>query len=131
MEVIQFESDDIDKIVANLSESDLDALPFGAVQVDKEGVILKFNRTEAEIVGVSANVIGKNFFKDVAPCAQVPEFYGKFQKGVESGELSVIFDFDYDYTTSAFGGTKRHRARIHMKKAVVDDTFWIFAKRVL
>ena len=42
-------------------------------------------------------VIGKNFFKDVAPCTNTPAFKGAFDAGVKSGKLSVMFDYVFDY----------------------------------
>ena len=70
--------------IENLSESGLDALPFGAIRLDRNGTILAFNRAEADITGRRReSVIGKNFFTEVAPCTNVQEFAGRFREGVE------------------------------------------------
>lgn len=132
MEIVRFDQDDVEAIVANMSATDLDNLPFGAVNVDSDGKILQFNKAEGDIVGTDPKaVIGKNFFTEVAPCAAVPEFLGRFQEGVKSGALSTLFEFEYDYGQSSVASAPKHRAKIHMKKAISGDgTFWIFAKRL-
>jgi hypothetical protein len=61
--------------------------------VDASGTILKYNATEGAITGRDPKaVLGRNFFRDVAPC-----------------------------TT---------KVKVHMKRALSGETFWIFVKRV-
>jgi photoactive yellow protein len=80
--------------IEGLSESALDRLPFGAIRLDKDGTILRYNQTEADLVGrKKENVIGKNFFTDVAPCTNVQEFAGQFREGIEKGFLHTVFPY--------------------------------------
>jgi photoactive yellow protein len=77
----------------------LDALPFGAIQLGGDGTILAYNRSESALSGLAPeNVIGKNFFQDVAPCAAVKEFAGRFEtlraKG-ENGRAKLRFVFKF------------------------------------
>ena len=131
MKVVKFDQDDVDAIIATLSQRDLDDLPFGAVNVDASGRIISFNKAEGDIVGVDPKaVIGKNFFTEVAPCANVPEFEGRFRDGVSKGDLHTMFEFEYDFGRAPLTNGTRHKVRIHMKKAIVGDTFWILAKRL-
>src|SRR5580698_5050615 len=59
----------------------LDALPFGAIQLSGDGAIVGYSRGESALSGLAAkDVIGKHFFRDVAPCASVREFAGKFEE---------------------------------------------------
>jgi PAS domain-containing protein len=54
-----------------LAESELDTLPVGMIQLDPSGKVLKFNQTESDLVRVKkAEVLGKSFFDEVAPCTR-------------------------------------------------------------
>jgi photoactive yellow protein len=71
--------------LAALSQEEVDDLPYGFVVLDGEGKILLYNRYEARLSRLPVErVIGKNFFKDVAPCTRVEAFYGRFLQLVES-----------------------------------------------
>lgn len=126
MEMIKFDSDDLGNQLAKMNDSQIENLAFGAINLDAQGKILKYNKAEGEITGRNPqDVIGKNFFREVAPCTNSAEFYGKFKKGVDSGNLSTMFEYTFDYKM------KPTKVKVHMKKALGDeDTFWIFVKRV-
>jgi photoactive yellow protein len=58
----------------------LDALPFGAIVVDADGTIVAYNQYESRLARKDRDaVIGKNFFRDLAPCTAVKEFEGRMQ----------------------------------------------------
>jgi len=91
-------ADDLLKRVDSLGTSDLDALPFGMIQLDRTGKILKFNRTEANLARINQErQLGRNFFDDVAPCTKVREFYGRFQEGLEKRSLYETFGFVFKF----------------------------------
>lgn len=76
--------------VLGLSREDLDLLPFGFVTVDDHGIIEAFNAFESQLSGLqAARVMGRNFFREVAPCTAVKEFEGRFRAMVESGEAGM------------------------------------------
>jgi photoactive yellow protein len=88
---------DLEKI-DRMSETELDELPFGAIRLDRNGVILSYNMTESKLTGRRRErVIGRNFFTDVAPCTNVQSFAGRFREGVEKGELHAIFPYRFDF----------------------------------
>lgn len=80
-----------------LSPADLDELPVGAVELDPDGVVLSYNAAEERLTGFDrARVIGRNFFVDVAPCARVEEFHGRYLELVTTGapgpaQLKFVF----------------------------------------
>ena len=81
-----------------LTEEELNALPVGLIQLDPEGKVLTYNRTESRLAGFDPDdVIDRNFFYDIAPCARVQEFYGRFRAGVEARELHEVFPFEFDF----------------------------------
>ena len=105
--------------VGSMGAVELDALPFGAIQLDEAGTILSYNRAEERISGrKAAEVIGKNFFRDVAPCTRVKRFFGAFQLGLERRELNEVFDFTFRFPT----GAREVRIRMIYSRAAV----WIF-----
>ncbi|RUO80736.1 photoactive yellow protein [Idiomarina tyrosinivorans] len=125
MEIIQFGSNDIENKLASMDKDQLDNVAFGAIQLDANGKILQYNAAEGDITGRSPDqVIGKNFFTDVAPCTNSPEFKGKFDQGVKEGNLNTMFEYTFDYEM------KPTKVKVHMKKALVDDSYWVFVKRL-
>ncbi len=125
MEIVRFGSDDIENVLSKMDAGELDSLAFGAVQLDKEGNILSYNAAESEITGRSPEeVMGKNFFTQVAPCTNTDEFFGKFREGVESGNLNNLFEYVFDYKMTPT------KVQVHMKKALQGDSYWVFVKRV-
>jgi len=125
METVRFGQDDIENQLQKMGDQDLDGLAFGAIQVDKDGKILQYNAAEGDITGRDPNqVVGKNFFKEVAPCTNSEDFYGKFKEGVAKGSLNAMFEYTFDYKMTPT------KVKVHMKKALTGDSYWIFVKRV-
>lgn len=83
--------------VFDLTREQLDELPFGVITLDRQGIILRYNRAEADLAERSAVVtVGLRFFSDVAPCTDVRAFRGRFEafaQGIGSGV--EIFDFSF------------------------------------
>ncbi|MFQ3620585.1 MAG: photoactive yellow protein [Spirochaetales bacterium] len=125
MEQVQFDSKNIANVISKMSNDEVDKLAFGAIKLDKTGKILSYNKTEGDITGRKPEeVIGKNFFTEVAPCTNQPEFYGKFKEGVSKGELNVLFEYIFDYKM------KPTKVKVHMMKSLVDESYFIFVKRI-
>lgn len=85
----------------SLTPEAFDELPFGVVELDPDGVILGYNRAEERIAHRRREeVIGRNFFSEVAPCTNVQEFAGRFRRMVASGKpaeegLEFVFRFPH------------------------------------
>lgn len=125
MELVSFGSNDIENTLARMTTGQLDKVAFGAIQLDASGKILQYNAAEGDITGRKpSEVIGKSFFRDVAPCTNRPEFQDRFADGVKSGNLNTMFEYVFDYQM------KPTKVKVHMKKALIDDTYWVFVKRL-
>lgn len=125
VELVGFNKPDIDNVLNRMAEKDIDKLAFGAIELDSKGVVLRYNAAEGAITGRSpAAVIGKNFFRDVAPCTSKPAFKGVFDAGVAQNNLNTMFEYVFDYQM------KPTKVKVHMKKALSGGTFWIFVKRI-
>ncbi len=69
--------------IDSISEAELDSKPYGVIQLDGEGRVLRYNAFESQLSGLNQQkVIGKNFFTQIAPCTGVQEFYGRFKEGM-------------------------------------------------
>ncbi len=81
-----------------LSDSALDTLPYGMIQLDREGNVLRYNQREAVIANVDQKKqLGRSFFNEVAPCTKVKEFYGRFVEGLEKRKLYETFTFIFKF----------------------------------
>ena len=83
-----------------LLEQLLDDLPIGALILDDQGIIRRFNKYEEQLSGLPRQkTIGKSFFSEVAPCTKDIELGPKFHEGIANGslDLSVEFSFPYPY----------------------------------
>ncbi len=109
--------------IQNYGEEDLDKLPFGAIRLDREGKILSFNQAEVDITGrKKENVVGKNFFTEVAPCTNVQEFAGKFREGVQKGSLHTVFPYIFDYQMDP------RNVWVTLFYSNETDTAWVFVR---
>jgi photoactive yellow protein len=77
---------------------EFDRLPYGIIELDASGKVLAFNRFEAtRSCCRPQDVIGKNFFRDIAPCTNVQEYEGRFRSFLSSDEVEEEFDFTYPF----------------------------------
>lgn len=119
---------DLEKI-DRMSEAELDELPFGAIRLDRNGVILSYNMTESKLTGRRRErVIGRNFFTEVAPCTNVQSFAGRFREGVAKGELHAIFPYRFDFemaprdvTVTLFYSKQTGTAWVFVREAAADS----------
>lgn len=125
MEIVKFGQEDIENSLSKMNDQDLDELAFGAIELDSNGNILQYNAAEGDITGRDPeDVKGKNFFREVAPCTNTDEFFGKFKEGVASGNLNTLFEYTFDYNMMPT------KVKVHMKKALSGDSYWVFVKRL-
>lgn len=116
---------DVENVLAKMDDAQLNKLAFGAVELDAGGRILKYNAVEGAITGRDPQaMIGKNFFTEVAPCTNRPEFKGVFDAGVRGNNLNTLFEYVFDHQM------KPTKVKIHMKRAISKGSYWIFVKRV-
>jgi photoactive yellow protein len=112
--------------VPHLSPDEIDVLPFGAIVIDGDGTILRYNEFEARLARLDpSRVVGKNFFKDIAPCTAVRGFEGRLHEFVESQErVSVTFDYRFAFKHGV------EDVAITFMKMAADDTIMIAVERL-
>jgi photoactive yellow protein len=111
--------------VQDLTEEELEHLPFGAIQLDTNGRILRFNGFESKISGVAKDqAVGKMFFTEVAPCTNVKEFYGRFKEGVARKRLHEKFRYHYSFKRNPMDVT------ITLFYSDLTQSIWVFVRPV-
>ena len=102
-----------------LGSAELDALPYGMIQLDSRGVILRYSQAESRLSGLTAaECVGRHLFDEVAPCTHVAEFYGRFLEGVRLGQLDAVFNFRFSFVPPK-------DVRIHMFYSKVTRSVWV------
>lgn len=123
MEIIPFGSNDVDNILAREPQR-AEYLPFGAILLDRQGAIVKYNKAESMISNRNPDdVVGKSFFNEIAPCAKGKRFHGEFLKFHNTGQVNVMFDYKF-----AYKGTNA-AVKIHLKSQPDGQHCWLFVKR--
>jgi len=108
----------------SMTRAQLDALEYGAVKVDDSGVIELYNRYEAELANIQpADAEGKSFFTQVAPCTNNNLFFGSFKKGVQDGDLNVLFPYTFTYRM------RPTNVKVHMYRDAATRTNWVLVKK--
>lgn len=108
--------------IDRITEDEFDALRFGSVRLDKSGIILSY-RTDHGISRRRPNeMVGKNFFAEVAPCINAPDFLGRFREGVESNVLYVTFPFRFVFHSRYVD------VELTMLSCGDGETAWVFMK---
>lgn len=103
-----------------ITDEELDALPYGVVQLDAQGRVLSYNTAERDNVGCERSPIGEQYFQDVYPSSYAPEFYGRFLEAIDSQSLDETFLFTYTCSLQS------RRVQVRMYYCVRTATTWIF-----
>lgn len=108
-----------------LTDDEADRLPFGLIRLNRVGRVLLYNQAEADLAGFRPEqVVGRNFFIDIAPCTRVQEFYATFLEGVAARSLDAIFPFQFQFRN---GKTKE--VMISMFYSTQSDSVWVVVER--
>ena len=110
--------------IPSLSDVELDALSFGVICLDPDGKVLLYNLAEARLARLDrAQVLGKNFFRRIAPCTATPEFEGRvrafFRASLTVDRFPYVFDFK-------FGAQK---VEIELVRAPENDRVYLLVNR--
>ncbi len=88
----QFDAADLAATLPNLSDTDLDALDFGVVEMSRTGQVLRYNAAESRFSGLPPErVVGWHFFRDVAPCSNNRHVAQRYDEPVLDETLEYTF----------------------------------------
>jgi photoactive yellow protein len=112
--------------LGSLTAAQADTLPFGVVKLDAKGIIQLYNRYNDENFANfgGKSVIGRNYFTEVAPCANNFIFSGRFMRGAETGILDQVFDYVFTYKIEPT------KVRVHLYHHKASGTNWIFVRKI-
>jgi photoactive yellow protein len=92
---MHFHTPDAQRQLDAMTVAQLDALAFGVVRMDHDGVVTFYNASEASVSGLSGpRVLGKHFFQDVAPCTNN---YLVAQRYADEPELDASLDYVFTF----------------------------------
>jgi photoactive yellow protein len=95
-QIICFSDTDLGSFLRASSSEALDELDFGVIGMDRQGVVCEFNRYELKLASLKReNVIGKNFFIQIAPCTNNNLIAGKYLQSAQ--KTDVILDYIFTY----------------------------------
>lgn len=118
---IDFNAPDLAARIEQLSQYELDRLPFGVILLDREGTVLFYSVTEARQSGYAGSPMGQNFFA-VSRCMGGEDFRGRIMRAIETGPVDLEFGWPGDYADP----TRELRIRVQSSRA---NGFWIFIER--
>jgi photoactive yellow protein len=88
---LDFHAPDLFDQIAELTDAELDQLPYGIIAMSKDGVVAAYNKTEAQSAGLSPErVIGRHFFTSVAPCTNNYMIAHRFE---HEEEMDAVIDY--------------------------------------
>jgi photoactive yellow protein len=111
-------------VLGGLSPAELDALPFGAIRLDDSGVVCAYNAYESQLTGLAPDIVlGRNFFRDVAPCTNNALFRGTFERGLAAGRLDHLFPYTFTYRMRPVN------VKVHLVREAASGTNWVLVAR--
>ena len=89
---LQFDAPDASDRLPGLSDIELDALGFGVVEMNRAGLVMRYNETESRYSGLPRErVLGRHFFRDVAPCSNNRHVAQRFDEPMLDETLEYSF----------------------------------------
>ncbi|MBI5164244.1 MAG: hypothetical protein HY985_10130 [Magnetospirillum sp.] len=123
MTVFSFDEDDPVNPLGRLGIDDVARLPFGALELDRDGRVAAYNDTEPDGgVGARPPMLGRGFFDEVAGWAGGSIVAEEFRKGVAANDLNAVFDCAVSRLP--------YKVRVHLKISPILGTFWVFIKKL-
>lgn len=88
------ESREGDDELDSLAPDELDRLDSGVIALDAAGTIVAFSEGASMLLKLPRSaVVGRDYFRDVMPVANVPAFRGRFLAGARQGFLDERFEY--------------------------------------
>ncbi len=124
MDLPPFDEPQLAMAVERLPAECLDRLPFGAIRLDAHGRVSAYNGTERRLSGLRREVLGRDFFAEIAPCMDNADFRGRIERARKAGRLDVSFG----YVSDMPGGATDVELHVRVQSAP-DGGAWIFMLR--
>lgn len=107
-----------------LSASEVDRFDFGCIRVSDQGIVEVYNKWESDFAGVpQASAIGRNFFRELAPCTNNRLIFGRFKEGVAQDDLNTIVSYAFTYKM------RPTLVRVHLYRDSATKTNWVLVQK--
>lgn len=122
-----FVADDMLNHPEQITATMADRQGFGIIALDNHALVKIFNAAESRLSGLSTiDVLGRNFFTEVAPCTASRLFRGRFRQGLKDGIMDIHFYYTFTYRIRPVS------AHVHMFFNVrKSPLFFIFIDRII
>lgn len=121
--MFRFDDDRLSCMVEAMTPQERNALPFGAIRLDRCNTVLFYSESEARLSGMGeGGQVGRNFFADIAPCFANDEYLGRIEKARENGEIDIEMGVIGDFADD------ESELRVRVVSAP-DGGLWIFHAR--
>jgi photoactive yellow protein len=95
-----------------LTAEQRDEFGVGILALDAAGIVLACNRAAGALCGLPPNtMIGRSFFRELVPSANVPSFYGRFLSGQRRSVADQAFEFVFGRIPAPPAGANRPAVR--------------------
>ncbi|MCF8477964.1 MAG: PAS domain-containing protein [Pseudolabrys sp.] len=118
---IDLDAPDIAAQIEQLSQHDLDHLPFGVILLDPEGIVKFYSATEARLSGYGNSPLGQNFF-EVSRCFGRSDFQARIMRAQETPPVDLEMALPGDYSDP------KRELRIRVQSARQGGV-WLFVQR--
>jgi photoactive yellow protein len=119
-----FVSSEIMVSLPSLTANQLDELDFGCVKVNDKGLVEMYNLWESEFAGVpQETAMGRNFFRELAPCTNNRLIFGRFKEGVEQDNLNTIVSYAFTYKM------RPTLVKVHLYRDPATKTNWVLVQK--
>ena len=118
---VDFDAPDLAARIEQLSQFELDNLPFGVILLDREGTVLFYSATEARLSGYGEIPLGKNLFA-ISNCLDSDDFRGRIERAMSEGPLDLEIGWPGDY------GDANRELRIRVQSSR-NGGLWLFIER--
>lgn len=111
------------RIVETLTVDEIDLLPFGAIRVDADNIVVHYSAAERQLSGSGTRPrLGRSFFADIAPCMDTPHYRGRIEQARAAGRLDIRFTHIGDFAD----GERELTVRV---QSASGGGYWIFMRR--
>jgi photoactive yellow protein len=93
---VDFDARDLAARIEKIGRKDVDVLPFGAIELDREGNVLFYSEAEATQSGYGPVAAGQNLYA-LSSCLDSDGFRGRITRAMEEGPVDLEFGWSGDY----------------------------------
>jgi len=118
---IDYDAPDLAARIEQLSQDELDQLPFGVILLDPEGAVKFYSATEARLSGYPGSPLGQNFF-EISRCFGKGDFQTRILRAQETPPVDLELGLPGDYSDP------KRELRIRVQSARQGGV-WLFMQR--